>query len=326
MTTRHSRLPLKWLLRVGVSALVLGIVLYMLPTEEVWKTLRAISFWAWSACLAIFLLGHVVASLKWRLLIRDAAPITPGLAVRAHFAGLVANLCLPGVAGGDVVRAGLAMRGAHDGAAVAVGSLADRLIDMLALLVLGFIGAQLAASADVGAIGTLMRVGAALLIILGGALVGAKFAMRLPLHGKLQMLVSKVANAIDGFASNPGRPLVAFVLALLIQSTFIGLNAYLAAKSGMEVPVAAWFFAWPVAKLVATAPVSVAGLGVREATLATIMAPMGVDPALVVAVGLVWQSILFAGGFLGGALLLLSGGLTQSNSDTSIAHSGHTSL
>jgi uncharacterized membrane protein YbhN (UPF0104 family) len=65
--------------------------------------------------------------------------------------------------------------------------------------------------------------------------------------------------------------------------------------------------AWPLAKLLAVAPVSVAGLGVREASLAGLLSQFGAEPAAVVAVGLLWQSILFAGGLLGGLLLLAFG-------------------
>jgi uncharacterized membrane protein YbhN (UPF0104 family) len=74
----------------------------------------------------------------------------------------------------------------------------------------------------------------------------------------------------------------------------------------VHAPLAAWFFAWPLAKLIATLPISVAGLGVREASLAGFLAPFGAPPAAVVAIGLLWQTIQFAGGLVGGAIVLLS--------------------
>ena len=59
---------------------------------------------------------------------------------RAHFAGLAANLCLPGAIGGDTVRAGLAQAAMKDGAQVVAGATVDRLIDMVALLTLSCLG------------------------------------------------------------------------------------------------------------------------------------------------------------------------------------------
>ena len=81
----------------------------------------------------------------------------------------------------------------------------------------------------------------------------------------------------------------------------------LARASGLDLPAAVWFFAWPLAKLIAIVPVSLAGLGVREASLAGLLAPLGADPATVVAVGLLWQSVLLATGLAGGLVLLLVG-------------------
>ena len=52
-------------------------------------------------------------------------------------------------------------------------------------------------------------------------------------------------------------------------------------------------------------PISIAGLGVREASLAALLSPLGANPAKVVAVGLLWQTILFAGGLIGGLTLLI---------------------
>jgi uncharacterized membrane protein YbhN (UPF0104 family) len=45
--------------------------------------------------------------------------------------------------------------------------------------------------------------------------------------------------------------------------------------------------------------VSLAGLGVREAALVAFLQPYGAPAALVTAAGLLWQSVLLAGGLIG---------------------------
>ena len=67
-------------------------------------------------------------------------------------------------------------------------------------------------------------------------------------------------------------------------------------------PLAVWAVAWPLAKIAAFLPVSLGGIGVREAALTGLLATFGVDPALAVAQGLLWRSGLMALGLLGGAL------------------------
>jgi uncharacterized membrane protein YbhN (UPF0104 family) len=61
-----------------------------------------------------------------------------------------------------------------------------------------------------------------------------------------------------------------------------------------------WFLVWPLAKLAGLLPISLGGLAVREATLAALLAPFGVPIALGVVCSLLWQTVLIAGGLLGG--------------------------
>jgi hypothetical protein len=91
-----------------------------------------------------------------------------------------------------------------------------------------------------------------------------------------------------------------------VQAAFILANVELARAAGVDVPIALWFFAWPLSKIVATAPISLGGIGVREASLAGILAPFGAEPGAVVATGLIWQSVLLAGGVLGGLVVFCS--------------------
>ena len=294
-----------WIIRVSVSAVILTVTLWLLPTEHVWDALRSLAPIAWFGCLVVFLLGHMVSAMKWRLLIDNGAEVSVMQALRAHFSGLVANLCLPGVAGGDVLRAGLIIRTAADKAQVAVGSLSDRLLDTYVLFGLACAGALVVLGGEGGALRALMQVGSALLVVAVGAVGAIVFLPKLSLPGRVDSFVRLAIASADRLRRSPGRLLACLVMSLAVQTTFVGLNVYLAARSDVGAPAAAWFLGWPLAKLLAIVPVSVAGLGVREASLAAILFPFGAEPARVVAVGLLWQSILFAGGVIGATTLLL---------------------
>lgn len=117
--------------------------------------------------------------------------------------------------------------------------------------------------------------------------------------------MDKLGASFHALRRRPGSLALCFGLSLSIQAVFVGVNILLASQSGVAVPPAAWFFAWSVSKLLAVLPISAGGLGVREASLAALLSPFGAPAERVVAVGLVWQSILLAGGLLGGLLLML---------------------
>ncbi|MGB7262568.1 MAG: lysylphosphatidylglycerol synthase transmembrane domain-containing protein [Albidovulum sp.] len=299
----------KWAIRAGGSALALGLIFWILPKDAIFQGLSRLSWPVFMSVLAAFLGCHVAAALKWWVLMDRAIPAATAL--RAHFAGLAANLCLPGAAGGDAVRAGLAHAALRDGPRVAAAALGDRMIDLVGLACLMLSGLVLVngQGASFGlAVAVAGLVFAAAVI---GLFVFPKIARRLwsrfpglPAKG----LAFRLADAFSDLSRRPGRLLLMLAFSAAIQSVLIMLSVKLAVLVGVHVPIAAWFFAWPLAKIIATLPISLGGLGVRESSLAALLVPFGAAAADVVASGLAWQAILYVSGAIGALILAVSGG------------------
>ena len=290
-----------WTIRLFISALFLALIFYLVPFSDVWAAARQISPLLWLGALTLFLAGHAAAAAKWRMLIGGG--ISYRQAFRAHLAGLAANLALPSVAGGDVVRAGLVMKQANDKGRLVAGSLADRLIDTLGLVLIALASAWLAWGPRLGSdiwmgwplLGLLTLVAASLL----AALALDRFASRREPSGKLVRMLTSMIHSAAELVRSPGRLLLCLAISLAVQCLFVGINIAFAEAAHVEAPIAAWFFAWTTAKIIAIAPISLGGLGVREASMAALLVPFGADPAQVVAIGLVWQSVLYVSGLIG---------------------------
>ena len=308
-----------WLIRVTGSALILGLTLWLLPTDKVWAGFRALDWRVFLGVLAVFVCGHVLSSAKWWMLCDR--PVAFLAALRAHFAGLAANLCLPGVAGGDAVRAMLAYGAGAPAGSLVAGSLGDRLIDMLALGLLSALGLLFLADGGSGSAALVAQVIALLAAILAGAFYILPRAVpwlvakvpSLPAKG----LALKVAEALGILARQPGKLALALLLSAAIQALFVALTMWLASNIGANASAAAWYFAWPLAKILAVLPISLGGIGVREASLAALMAPLGADPASIVAASLIWQAVLFAAGLIGAAAWGLTAQSTLPKPETS---------
>jgi len=299
----------RWLARAALTAGVLAALLLSLPRERLFEAMLRVDVWLWLALLAGFVLGHGVAALKFRLLAR-AAGVPAGVVetLRAHGAGLLANLWLPSLVGGDVVRAGLVARRHGRPEALGISAAADRLIDTAGLLGLAALGALTAPGAlDPRAGRALAATGAILLVALAGALLVLRGVPPDRLPARLARVAERGREALDGLLGRPATALVALALSLAVQAAFVLLNARLGAAVGIAVPFSIWLLAWPLAKLVALAPVSLGGIGMREAALAALLAPFGVEPALAVAQALVWETVMMAGGLVAGAVALALG-------------------
>ena len=289
-----------WFIRLCVSALLLALIFTLVPFEDVWAAARQISLPLWLGALALFLAGHAATAAKWRILIGDG--ISYRRAFRAHLAGLAANLALPSVAGGDVVRAGLVMKHADNKGRLAMGSVADRLIDTLGLALIALASAWLAWGPRLDSGIWLGWPLLGLLVVVGGVVAAPtldRLAGRSEPSGKLRRLLAKMIHSAAELARSPGLLLICLAISMAVQCLFVGINIAFAEAARVEAPVAAWFFAWTTAKTIAIAPISLGGLGVREASMAALLVPFGADPAQVVAIGLVWQSVLYASGLIG---------------------------
>jgi len=290
------------LLRILVSAVILAAMLAFLPFDTMWQAVRGVPLSLWLGALALFLLAHAVGAYKWGLLIAaGGSRLSYRTLVRCYFAGLFSNLFLPSVAGGDVVRAGLAIRASGSGSAVVLGSVVDRLLDSFVLLLLVGVGwlasPELPFSLAGGRGFVALAVGAV-------GLIAAVALLRLPLPGfvprAIVTLRARIREAVDRMLREPRAAIGALLLSVGIQSTFVGANVLLARACGIELDASIWFVVWPLAKLSAMLPLTFAGLGVREAALAALLGRFDIPAALSVAQGLIWQSIVFGGGLVAG--------------------------
>ena len=301
-----SRRRWRFALRLLVSAGVLTLLLVLLPWDEVRGGASRVSLPLWTALLAGFLVGHGLGIAKWRMIlnaVNRGKPLGPVDAARCHAAGLFANLYLPTIVGGDVLRGILAGRETGRAEAAVLGGLADRLIDVVALGCLIAVGSAVAwdlLAARGVAPGVLPGLLIGALGMAAGLLTVTALLRRPP--RRWVRPTARVRRALRGLRRRPSVAVGALALSLTMQASFVVLTAILGAAVGADVPLGGWFLAWPLAKVVGMMPVSLGGLGVRDAALAGLLVPFGVPASVGVVTGLAWQSVVLAGGLLGGGL------------------------
>jgi uncharacterized membrane protein YbhN (UPF0104 family) len=298
------------LLRVAGSVAVLLLLFRFVPFGEAWQALRRLPAPVWLGVLAAYFATHLVGVNKYRLVLNSAGSgLNFARAARCYFAGLFGMLFLPSVIGGDLVKAGLALRLARSKAGVLLGSVLDRGIDVTALLTLAAGGLLLAPSAR-GASGRhlfLVVIG----VVVAGVAALAIFALLPARHfsWRMRRRLVRLRRAARSIARRPLRVAGAYGLALVIQISFVVLTAVIAGACGLHLPFLAWLFAWPLAKMSAMVPVSQGGIGVREAALAALLVPFGANAGVIVGVGLAWETVVITAALLSGGISLAIGRL-----------------
>ena len=302
----------KWLiavLRLAASATVLTLLFLLLPRASLWAAIKRVSPAAWLMTLAAYLLLHLLGVTKWRMMVNLAGGgLTFAAAVRCYYAGLFGSVYLPSIIGGDVVRAGLALRQAKSKVGLLLGSLADRIQDLLALAVVAGIGALLLPrQLDPQSRRIFWFLALAFLAGILGllGLMAVLPARRFPF--RLRRKIAEIRQGIRAGLRRPQIMLLSLCFGIVLQIGLTMLNSFLADACGLHIARTVWLFVWPLSKIAAMMPVSQGGIGVREATLVALLRPFGAPPALAFAAGLVFQTILIGGGLLSGLFAMVLG-------------------
>lgn len=270
------------ILRVGVSALVLGVILSRISAAELLARAADGAPAYLAAGLALSALAVVLVALRWRLLAGWLGlPVPVGLAVRALFLAVFGGQVLPAAIGADVLRGWLLAR--HTGAVprIVASLVADRLVALFAagLLVLASGAATKQLFPSYGAL-----LGPAVALAAGGVLL----AFLLGVPAKLE----------------PRPILFAIAIALAVHAITV-LMAVLAARAyGIDASVGLWLAVVPLSVIVSAIPISVNGWGVREAAIVVLAAPLGVPAAEALLVSMT-LGVLNMAASLPGALVLL---------------------
>jgi hypothetical protein len=277
------RRPLARALRVALSLLLLGLLIHGLDAGDAARRLAGASPpWAGLVLLLMTLEG-VYGAYKWWVLLRPHHPsLRLWLVVRVSFIGNFTGQFLPGSVGMELMRIYGLSRTTSDPATSFTSVLVDRIAGLagLSLVVLG--GALLDPAPPLPHAAMLAL--AALAALALGVGVGASrrcraLAERLLRPAPLrpaQRWLRALGDRLDDYAGRPA--LLARVLALAVGYTLLRVAVVMAGAEaiGITAPPQAWLVVVPLVIFATQIPVSLGGLGVREAAFVALLASWGV--------------------------------------------------
>jgi glycosyltransferase 2 family protein len=271
------------------------------------QRLQAAWFLASVVALAV---QAVLAGWRWRIILdRCGAQIPVARAVRYTLISLFFSQVLPSTVGGDAARIWLVAR---DGAgwSTAIYSVAiDRMagVLVLALIVIAGIPESFAVIGDPLARAGLLALGlAAAAIPCLFIAFGARHWQALQRHAMLRH-INAAANLAYRLFTSASSAFWIVSLSILIQGLTI-ISAWLAAKS-IAAPFDLIYAALlvPPVLLVMTAPISIAGWGVRESAMVVAFSYAGLPQSDGLLVAALFGLSTFALGIVGGVIWLMGG-------------------
>ena len=312
--------------------------IYWLSGGQRWAKLTKLflqmNLWFFAVALSIFMLGQVLVTLRWWLLLRTQS-IFIGFwaAVRLHFLGLFYNNFMPSSVGGDLIRAWYVTRHTDRRFEAALSVFVDRAIGLLSTLVISgffyvvFLRGQRVES-TAGTQGGFSQSMVAYSRILLWSLLGvaAVFCLLL-LHAKGRQVLSKawsyvcmvgtrmvrkLKNSIVIYCRRPLVILAAFGLTVLLQILVITGFWFLGVNLGIDTSIKYYYVFFTLTWVLGAVPVSIGGAVVVEFSLASLFVKVaGVAEEQAAALALCQRAVWMLASLPGAVIHLLGAHLPK---------------
>lgn len=287
--------------RAGAGLAIVTLLLWHYDARPVLHQLGRERLAFFLAVVAIYVAGQVMSAWRWNLLgamLKIPAPFIDYLAY--GFIGMFTNVFVPGLIGGDALRAVYLGR-RHQRLGDAIASVAaDRIVGLVGLFWMTAATAALSARLPRSVTLPTIAVGAVALAGFAALPLIGQLAARLPAR------IASVAATIEPYLSRPLRLMPAIGLSVALQLLLAVCQWILARGLGLSAPLALFLLCVPIANVFASLPVTLNGLGVRETAYLMLFGMAGMAKADAIALGLLWFAATALGNLTGVVAFVLT--------------------
>ena len=295
MRSKRVRAWLVFTIKLAAGVSLVAFLLWHYDLRSSFQLIRRERPILFVATVALYVTGQVMSAFRWQLLAR-----LNGLSGRFsdylayYFIGMFTNVFVPGLVGGDALRAlYLGRRQQRIGPAFA-SVMADRGIGLLTLFWLAAVASlcttQVRLPASVLHV-TLAAGGISLLAFLAAPLLAKWISQTNRLNRLLAPMIPYLCRPI---ALTP-----AIALSALLQLSLAACQYLLAIGLGLDIAVTTFVLIVPITNVIASLPITINGLGMREAGYLVLLGMAGVSKGQAVALSLLYFAATLAGGFTG---------------------------
>jgi uncharacterized protein (TIRG00374 family) len=286
---QRTRPFIRLVIKLVVSAGLLGFLLGKIPISDIFTLVRELDRRTAAAAVGVFFTSNLLGALQWHLLLASSGiRLSFVRSFRFYFVGLFFNNFLPANIGGDAVKIYDVTRIGSSVYQVVAVTLLDRLIGIFGLCLLASVATLilLGSPHDLGSLWLY------LVIFLGCMTPAIGFYFFDPLGRMLRWLIglirplsldkrgSAILDQMGRFKSRRLFVMRLILLSLVIQSLRIMTHVLIGISLGIQVDnttALAFFVFVPLLSLAMIPPITINGLGVREALGILLFAQAGID-------------------------------------------------
>jgi uncharacterized protein (TIRG00374 family) len=253
----------------------------------------------------------LISITRWWMLLRAVAlPIRFLEALRLSYIGFFFNAVVPGLTGGDVIKAFYIARGSSEPYKAFLSVFVDRAIGLFGLALLAATVVTMHAGEPDFQQVSLLVYGVLALATAAGCVIFSRrlrrwlrveqILARLPFGG----ILTRIDQAITIYRNAPGAIFVAVLMSIGNHVGIVAMVVLIGRALGIDNPVSHFFAIAPLCFIVASVPLVPGGWGMREGAFAFFFATVGVAPELSVPTSVLLGLAQLAWFLLGGPVFI----------------------
>lgn len=303
-------------LRIGISLILLVLLFKFnkIDLPGLWETIRNANKFFLLLSFIVFFLSYVLCLLRWKMLLNAADIHLPLKRVIISFSGgIFFNLFLPSTIGGDVMRSADLAAHTKKTSEVIATVFVDRLSGYMGLVILILLAVSFGwkyfqhASVLLSVIIIITILAGVLLVLFNkSAYVRINNFLSAPGAGKIKAALKNLHHEIHIFRHQKRMLFNNVMLSLLVQAAGPLSFYFIALALGINIKAIYFFVFLPIIGAITLLPISIGGLGLRDASTIFYFGKVGVTEHMSLAMSLLSFGFIIIFGAVGGIIYVLT--------------------
>lgn len=270
---------------------MLYLVLSKTGAEKVLSVIKTVNPFFFIAAILIYIFALYIASLRWRLLLPEEFKNKKLFSF--YLIGSFFNTFLPGMVGGDAVKTYYLYKEINKGGLSFASVFMDRYLGFIAIMTIGLTAFAAGFNYIKGSI-----IAWLLPAIVFSFLIGSFAIFRFRL-GKRIRVIAEFYEYSHNYSRQKTLIIKALLLSFVIQTMSIITIYIISLGLGQHIPFGYFFIFFPIIITVATLPISISGIGLREGAFVLLFGMIGISPETATAMSFTWFLSVACGGLVG---------------------------
>jgi glycosyltransferase 2 family protein len=299
-------------MKIAITALLFVYLFRKIDFRQFGSALHSARLDLLATAFLVLMLGHYICIYRWRMLMRPLMPILSlGQLIGIYCIGLFFNLTFPTVVGGDVVKMYYAGKPSKSYAQSFAATFLDRDVGMLAMMLIACCAIVLYPVLVPGVGVSLIVWGGFAAFVVGNIGIFSPYfhrlltALLLRLHmSKIALKVTTISDAFQIMSKHKALLIGSLLISLFNQLLVIAVTWIMALGLHIHVSFVYFLIFIPVITLISMIPLSVNGMGLREAAFLSLFSAIGVAPASCIVLGILSSIVIILSSLPGGIVYI----------------------